>query len=188
MARVLSVHMVHDVIIIFIIVVIDYINTISVKRAFNAGDVVASLSTQYVGNYHFEPYKAIDGVYHYNDEPGVGQFDSLVATEAEQSPWIELDLQESYCINSVKVWDRAEGNSGKFIKIQTKNNQHLKIKTNIDTFYIYFLLAILRQFLLKRKIYKIISYQLIIWRSIVILALVAYHPFLNKHFHKTFYQ
>ena len=116
MACVLSVHMVHDVIIIFIIVVIDYINTISVKRAFNAGDVVASLSTQYVGNYHFEPYKAIDGVYHYNDEPGVGQFDSLVATEAEQSPWIELDLQESYCINSVKVWDRAEGSSCKFHK------------------------------------------------------------------------
>ena len=79
----------------------------------NSGDVVASLSTQYLD---FGPYKAVDGLYHYNDEPGVGQYDSLTITEAEQSPWIELDLQESYCINSVKVWDRAEGSSCKFHK------------------------------------------------------------------------
>ena len=79
----------------------------------NSGDVVASLSTQYDD---FGPYKAVDGLYHYNDEPGVGQYDSVTITEAEQSPWIELDLQESYCINSVKVWDRAEGSSCKFHK------------------------------------------------------------------------
>ena len=83
-----------------------------------SGDVVASLSTQYVGSYDYGPHKAIDGLYHYNDEPGVGQFDSLVVTLEEQSPWIELDLQKSYCVNSVKVWDRAEGSSCKFHKRQ----------------------------------------------------------------------
>ena len=81
---------------------------------YNAGDVVESLSTQYGDIYNYGPHKAVDGLYHYNDEPGVGQYDSLVSTLAEQSPWIELDLKESYCINSVKIWDRAEGSSGKF--------------------------------------------------------------------------
>ena len=80
----------------------------------NSGDVVASSSTERVGSKDNGPHKAIDGLYHYNDEPGVGQYDSMVITLVEQSPWIELDLQESYCINSVKVWDRAEGSVGKF--------------------------------------------------------------------------
>ena len=80
----------------------------------NSGDVVASLSTERVGSKDNGPHKAIDGLYHYNDEPGVGQYDSMVITQTEQSPWIELDLQESYCINSVKVWDRADGSSCKF--------------------------------------------------------------------------
>ena len=74
------------------------------------------MSTQYVGNYDYGPHKAIDGLYHYNDEPVVGKLDSLTHTLTEQSPWIELDLQESYCINSVKFWDRAEGRVGKFQK------------------------------------------------------------------------
>ena len=82
----------------------------------NSGDVVASLSTQHVASNDYGPHKAIDGLYHYIDEPVVGSHGSLVVTEAEQSPWIELDLQESYCINSVKVWDRADGNICKFTK------------------------------------------------------------------------
>ena len=56
----------------------------------------------------FGPGKAIDGLYHYSDE-GIGNLDSLVVTDVRQSPWIQLDLRESYCINSVKIWDRAEG-------------------------------------------------------------------------------
>ena len=65
----------------------------------------------------FGPHKAIDGLYHYNDEPGVGQFDSVAITLKEQSPWIELDLQESYCINSVKIWDRADGIAGELDEV-----------------------------------------------------------------------
>ena len=72
------------------------------------------MSTQYSGVNDYGPYKAIDGLYHYDDEPGMTRLDSLVVTLVEKSPWIELDLQESYCINSVKVWDRAEGSGGEF--------------------------------------------------------------------------
>ena len=54
------------------------------------GDVVASISSQ---NNVYGAHKAIDGLYHYNDEPTMNnQYDSLVATQVEQSPWIELDL------------------------------------------------------------------------------------------------
>ena len=77
--------------------------------------MLARLSSQYTGSYDYGPHKAIDGLYHYHDEPGVGQYDSLTAILGEQSPWIELDLQESYCINSVKTWDRADGVAGKLL-------------------------------------------------------------------------
>ena len=76
-----------------------------------ADDINATSSGVYVPQSTYKDYgpgKAIDGLYHYSDE-GIGSGDSLLVTGVRQSPWIQLDLRESYCIYSVKIWDRAEG-------------------------------------------------------------------------------
>ena len=53
----------------------------------------------------FGPHKAINGDTNAN-------WGNLCIAAAAPSPWFQLDMAESYCIHSVRVYDRAFGDGG----------------------------------------------------------------------------
>ena len=63
---------------------------------------MGTLSSESSGDYGYGAEKALDGntaaVWH-----------SLTVTKPEISPWIQVDLSESHCIQKVKIFDRAFG-------------------------------------------------------------------------------
>jgi len=61
--------------------------------------------------------KAVDGIYVPSDF-GVSEVASLVHTNQELSPWIQVDLIINHFVEGVKIWDRSESPSqGEFIYI-----------------------------------------------------------------------
>ena len=54
--------------------------------------------------YCFEGSKAVDGIY----EPGPeSELSNLAHTDDEPNPWIQINLDQAYCIIAVKVWNRV---------------------------------------------------------------------------------
>jgi len=51
--------------------------------------------------------KAIDGIY-LPSKSGIGEQESLFATNQELSPWLQVDLTTSHFVEGVKIWDRSE--------------------------------------------------------------------------------
>ena len=52
--------------------------------------------------YHFNGELAVDGIYEDHSVPA-----SIAASEAERSPWIQIDLEDTYCIEGVQLWHPA---------------------------------------------------------------------------------
>ena len=59
--------------------------------------------------YHFQGSKVVDGLY---APIGVHELTSIAITENELSPWIQIDLQDNFCISAVKIWNRNMDTSG----------------------------------------------------------------------------
>jgi len=54
--------------------------------------------------------KAIDGIY-LPSEFGIGEKDSIFATNTELSPWLQIDLTTNHFVEGVKIWDRSESSA-----------------------------------------------------------------------------
>ena len=67
----------------------------------------------------FEGSKAVDGIY----EPGPSdhELSNLVHTNLESNPWIQINLNQAYCIIAVKVWNRVIPNLPGILAINTFN-------------------------------------------------------------------
>jgi len=64
-------------------------------------ELSSSFSSSYAG------FKAIDGIY-LPSHSGFTEYQSLAHTEKELSPWIQVDLEDTYYVDGVKIWDRSE--------------------------------------------------------------------------------
>ena len=64
---------------------------------------------------HYEPGKDYGPHQAINGDTGIS-WGNLCVIVGALSPWFQLDMAESYCIHSVKVFDRAFGDgNGKFV-------------------------------------------------------------------------
>ena len=62
-------------------------------------------------NYCFQGSKVVDGIY---APSGVHEFTSLVHSQYELGPWIQIDLRENFCISAVKIWNRYMNSYGRY--------------------------------------------------------------------------
>jgi len=69
--------------------------------------------------------KAIDGIY-LPSQSGIGEQESLFATNSELSPWLQIDLTTNHFVEAVKIWDRSESTEGELI------NYIVQLLHNID--------------------------------------------------------
>jgi len=81
------------------------------------------LSSLYGASY--AGFKAIDGIY-LPSHSGFTESQSLAHTKRELSPWIQVDLEDNYYVDGVKIWDRSENpvpcELAKFLfKVQTNS-------------------------------------------------------------------
>ena len=73
---------------------------------FAIGNLVASANgIHYELGKDYGPHQAING------DTGIS-WGNLCVIVGALSPWFQLDMAESYCIHSVKVFDRAFGDGG----------------------------------------------------------------------------
>ena len=54
--------------------------------------------------------KVVDGIY---APVGVNELTSVAHTGYEKNPWLQIDLEKSFCISAVKIWNRNMDGSGK---------------------------------------------------------------------------
>ena len=82
--------------------------TLAEVQVFSAGDNIArgSKATQSSVGYGGVPERAIDG----NTSGNYGANSATHTTEPDNNPWWELDLGRVLAIDSVKIWNRSEGN------------------------------------------------------------------------------
>ena len=64
-------------------------------------------------SYCFQGSKVVDGIY---APIGVHELTSIAITEQELSPWIQIDLQDNFCISAVKIWNRNKDILGTSIR------------------------------------------------------------------------
>jgi len=51
--------------------------------------------------------KAVDGIY-LPSWDGMEEDESLIVTNAELSPWLQVDLAINHFVTAVRIWDRSE--------------------------------------------------------------------------------
>ena len=53
--------------------------------------------------YCFYGSKVVDGIY---APIGVHEYTSIAITQNQDNPWLQIDLEKSFCISAVQIWNR----------------------------------------------------------------------------------